>query len=198
MGPGGADTMVSDNTTPSTNGSLLLLIGAGGTGSYGGFSNSLAPGQYVSGGDIILGAGGFNSNDGAHDDTATFFNNLSAGTTGQAIALRWFPNITFAQFQSNVTPVAGQNFGTYNPLAAGNSSDNPDGSNLWVVPGPSATVELDFFTSNDFGTQAPSEGFANLSVTAVPEPSTYASAGLAGLGIVLVRRQFKNNQELNG
>jgi hypothetical protein len=198
-GPGGADTMVSDNNSPSTNGSLLLLIGAGGTGSYGGFSNSLAPGQYVSGGDIILGAGGFNSIP-THDETNTAFNGLSAGTTGQAIALRWFPQITYAQFLANVTPTAGQNFGTYNPLAAGNtggSADNPDGGNLWIVPGPSASISLNFFTTDDpfGGTQVPSEGFASFPITSVPEPSTYTAGILAAFSVGFVRLKFKNKQD---
>ena len=191
--------MVSDNTNGSPNGSLLLLIGAGGTGSYGGFSNSLAPGQFVSGGDIILGAGGFNSNSGFHDETNTAFDSLTAGVTGQAIALRWFPQITYAQFLASVTPIVGENFGTYNPLAAGNGSDNPDGGDLWVVPGPQSTVNLNFFTTDDpngppFGTQAPMEGFANSSVTAIPEPATWGAAALAALGTVIVGRKFRNKQ----
>jgi hypothetical protein len=203
-GPGGADTMVSDNTPPSNNGSLLLLIDAGPNGT---FSNSLSQGHYVSGDDILLGAGGFNSNGGGgtHDETNTVFSNMTAGTAGDLIALRWFPNITFAQFTANVTPIAGQNFGTYNPLANGNGStngqagsgpNNPDGGSLWSNPGTvsGATLSLNFFTTDDFagGTQTPFEGFANSTVTAIPEPSTYGAAALAALGAVLVRRKFNN------
>src|SRR5947209_565796 len=95
-GPGGAATMQADNAAPHNNGSLLLLIAAGGDNT---FSNSLMSGQYVSGNDVVLGAGGFDTNGGTNE-TLTSFANLS-GTASDLIALRWFPNITFAQYQAN-------------------------------------------------------------------------------------------------
>jgi hypothetical protein len=192
-GFGGALTMQADNAAPHTNGSLLLLIAAGGDTS---FSNSLAPGQYVSGNDVILGAGGFDTNGGANE-TLTAFSNLS-GTDGDLIALRWFPSITYGQFLASATPTAGQNFGTYNPLADGNPNNNPDiafdsQSSPWAVPaGNTGLLNLDFFTtdSDQGGTQAPPEGYANFAVTAVPEPATYVSALLAAMGAVTMKRKI--------
>jgi hypothetical protein len=185
-GPGGADTMVSDSTPPSTNGSLLLLIdeGAGNT-----LSNSLAPGQYVSGNNTILAAGGFNSNSGTHDETFTVFN-FTNGTAGDLIALRWFPNITLAQYQANATPSAGQTFGSYNPLAAGNGTNSPDGGDPWALPS-SGTINLNFFTTDDaMGSQLSSRGFANFTV--IPEPSVFALLAVGTIVAPFLSRRKKS------
>jgi hypothetical protein len=186
--------------TPMAQGSLLILISAGGDSA---FSNSLAPGQYVSGNDVMLSAmavpnsaAGFNNSGGA-DETINTFASLPnpPSATGDLIALRWFPQITYSQFLAGVTPTAGQNFGTYNPLANGNGSNNPDGGAPWAIPSGGPTINLDFFTtnSNGGGTQTPSEGYANFSVTAVPEPATCLAGvlGLGGIGLSIVRRRFK-------
>lgn len=169
-------------------GSLLVLIAAGGDGT---FSNTLAPGQYASGNDIVLSltsvpgsAGGFNSSGGT-DET---LNSLTIDTssfslaTGDLIALRWFPQITLAQFQLGATPAAGQNFGTYNPLFWTNLSNSPDGGDDWAVPIDGATVNFNFFTldSDGGGSQSPTEGYAQFIV--VPEPSSFALLGLGLIG----------------
>ena len=82
------------------------------------------------------------------------------------LALRWFPQISLTQFNAGTTPVAGNNFGTYNPLFWGNGSNNPDGGNEWAVPGGGATINFNFFTtdSGGGGTQSPAEGYAQFSV----------------------------------
>jgi hypothetical protein len=198
--------------TTMPTGSLLLLIEAGGDNS---FSNSLAPGQYVSGNDILLSAtafpgsaGSFN-NSGGPDETLNAITNLPTTNTGDLVALRWFPQITYAQWQAGATPTAGQNFGTYNPLTNGNGSiapsstqcpgggtaNSPDCGNVWAVPSGGATINLNFFTtdSGGGGTQTPAEGYASFSVTAVPEPSTYLGGFLAAstIGFTMLRRRIK-------
>jgi hypothetical protein len=189
-------------TTMATN-SLLLLIEAGGDNS---FSNSLAPGQYVSGNDIVLSAiafpasaGGFN-NSGGTNETINTLTNLPSTNTGDLIALRWFPQITLAQWQAGATPTAGQSFGTYNPLtngsgtiAPGGGANNPDGGAVWAVPSGGTTINLNFFTTNSDGggTQTPAEGFANFAV--VPEPTAFVLdlLGGAGFGLAALLRRFK-------
>ncbi len=173
-------------------GSLLLLIEAGGDST---FSNTLAPGQYVSGNDVVLSAtafptsaGGFNTSGGT-DETINLFTNLSTANQGDLVALRWFPQISYAQWQLGATPTAGQVFGTYNPLAVGNGSNNPDGGDPWAVPA-SGTINLNMFTtdSDGGGTQMPSTGYANFAVSAVPEPSSltlivFGFLSIAGIGL---------------
>jgi hypothetical protein len=179
-------------------GSLLILVEAGGDGT---FSNNLAAGQYVSGNDILLSATAFPNSaaafntSGGTDETVNLFTNLSTANPGDLVALRWFPGITYAQWQGGATPTAGQVFGTYNPLAAGNGTNNPDGGDLWAVPSQ-GTINLNFFTtdSGGGGTQAPATGFASFTVTAIPEPSiTLLSLLGAGIGGALLRRSNKRS-----
>ena len=82
-------------------GSLLILVAAGGDNA---FSNTLAPGQYVSGNDILLSAmsfapsaGAFNGSGGIDETINTIQINTSSLPslqTGDLLALRWFPQIT--------------------------------------------------------------------------------------------------------
>jgi hypothetical protein len=183
-------------------GGLLVIVAAGEDGS---FSNSLNPGQYVSGNDILLSqvafpnsSGAFNTSGGTQETINPIVINTSnfpTLATGDLLALRWFPQITQAQFLTGTTPSAGQTFGTYNPLAAGNPTNNPDGGSVWAVPSAGATINLDFFTANSDGggTQPASAGFANFTVTAVPEPATVVSELFGGaiLGASLLLRRFK-------
>ena len=163
--------------TPMALDSVLVLVAAGGDGL---FSNTLAPGQYASGNDIVLSvmsapgsAGAFN-NSGGPDETLNLLTIKTAGfptlVVGDLLALRWFPQISLTQFNSSVTPVAGNNFGTYNPLFWGNGTNDPDGGNEWAVPAAGATINLNFFTtdSGGGGTQSPSEGYAQFTVGGLP------------------------------
>ncbi len=184
--------------TPMPLGSVLVLVAAGGDGS---FSNSLSAGQYVSGNDVLLSLttapNSFKpfNNSGGTDET---FNTITINTAsfpglavGDLLALRWFPQISQTQFQSGTTPAAGNNFGTYNPLFWGNPNNAPDGGNTWSVPSPGATVNLNFFTiDSDFGgTQAPATGYAQFSV--IPEPSTWALLSCGLIGAVGLRLRKK-------
>ena len=184
--------------TPMPVGSVLVLVAAGGDGS---FSNSLSAGQYVSGNDVLLSlttvtnsSGAFNTAGGA-DETLNVITINTASFPGLAVgdllALRWFPQISKTQFQAGTTPAAGNNFGTYNPLFWGNGTNNPDGGNTWSVPSPGATVNLNFFTlDSDFGgTQAPATGYAQFSV--IPEPSTWALLSCGLIGAVGLRLRKK-------
>ena len=173
-------------------GSVLVLVAAGGDGS---FSNSLAPGQYASGNDILLStltglgsSGAFNTSGGT-DET---LNTLTISTTtfpslavGDLLALRWFPQISQTQFQTGTVPSAGNNFGTYNPLFWGNGTNNPDGGQVWAVPSGGATINLNFFTTDTAGTQTPSRGYAQFTV--VPEPSSFALIGVSLFGAAAFR-----------
>lgn len=186
-----------DSTTPMPLGSVLVLVAAGGDGT---FSNTLSSGQYVSGNDILLSlttvpgsSGAFNIAGGPEET----FNTITINTTafpslavGDLLALRWFPQISQTQFQAGTTPVAGNNFGIYNPLFWGNGTNNPDGGQTWSVPSPGATVNLNFYTTSaPPGTQDPAAGFAQFSV--IPEPSTWALLSCGLIGAVGLRLRKK-------
>jgi len=175
--------------TPMPAGSVLVLVAAGGDGS---FSNSLAAGQYASRNDILLSlitvpnsAVGFNTSGGPDETLNTITINTSSFPSlavGDLLALRWFPQISLTQFNAGTTPSTGNNFGTYNPLFWGNGSNNPDGGQAWAVPSGGSTVNLNFFTtdSGGGGSQAPAEGYAQFTV--VPEPSSFVFVGISLLG----------------
>ncbi len=167
-----------DNVVPFSNGSLLLLVAANGDGT---FSAAVEAGNFVAGNDVLLAAGGFN-NGGGTDETITFFSVPTGGLylpVDDRIALRWFPDITYAQYLAGTKPSAGQRFGTYNPRTSipSNTSDNPDGGDPWLLPA-GGSVELNFFTvdSDRGGTQHEIEGYANSAVSASPTPTPTPSA----------------------
>jgi len=179
-------------------GSLLILISAGADGIFE-TPNSLSPGRYVSGDDVLLSvisettsAGAFNTSGGTNETINLFTVTNVTPPTGQLLGLMWFPGITFTQWQAGATPTAGQRFGFYNPTFYGNSNNNPDGGNPWAVPNAGSLINLNFFTtdSSGGGTQLISEGFADFMV--VPEPSTFALFGLGGIGVALIRRRAKS------
>jgi len=159
--------MQADNTNlspngPPSNGSLLLLIDLGSSNAI---NNTLTPGNYVSGTNTILAAFGFNTISGPNE-TQNSIDITNTGTPGDLVALRWFPQITYAQYLSGALPAAGDYFGTYNP-----NGGNPDGGQPWVVPAPPASIDLSFVTTNSDsagppGTQPPASGFAGFQVSA--------------------------------
>lgn len=178
-----AAPMQIDDNSGSVNGSLLLILDLGAGNSV---SDTLSPGDFVSGSNTILAAGGFNDNGGTNE-TLTAFDVNAPATVGDEIALRWFPQITLAQYNLRAVPSGGYYFGTYSPAGG-----NPDGGDTWTVPSSGSLIDLNFFTTDsDFGgTQSPSLGFAGSQVQAVPEPSTYALTclGLLALFFIMKRR----------
>jgi hypothetical protein len=172
--------MQIDNTLPSSNGSLLLLLDLGPSNTI---DNSLTPGNFVAGTNFVLAAGGFNTNGGT-DETLTSFS-VTTGTVGDDLALRWFPQLTYAQYQGGALTASGDYFGTYAPTPLGST---PDGGDAWTLPTSGATIDLNFFTSDSDGggSQSPSAGFTNYEI---PEPSTFALFGIGSLVLVWFARQ---------
>jgi hypothetical protein len=181
--------MVADDTSGSVSGSLLLVIDLGSSDTP---DPVLTSGDYVSGTNSILAAGGFN-NTGGTNETLTAFDIpssvLSTFSTGDEIALRWFPQITLQQYESGALPMTGYVFGTYSP-----SGGDPDGGDTWTVPADGSLINLDFYTMNSDGggNESALDGTASdVVVSAVPEPSTYL---LVLLGLPLLfwayRRRF--------
>ena len=157
-------------------GSLLLLVDIGTTDTI---DTALIAGHFVAGADTILAAGSFNNGGLGVNETSNAFNNITSGTVGDNIALLWFPQITYNQYEGGTLTVAGDYFGAYTPSPAGST---PDDGQTWTVPGAGATIGLNFFTVDDEeGSQPNSAGYANYQVESAPEPSTFALFGVGSL-----------------
>jgi hypothetical protein len=181
------------------NGAVLVFITAGANGVFD-TPNNLSAGNYVAGDDVLLSvftdpSSGqpFNTAGGTNETNSVFAISSVVAPTNQLLGLMWFPGITYSQWQVGAVPANGQKFGFYNPLFYGNATNNPDGGDVWAVPA-SGLVNLNMFTtdSSGGGTQAPSEGLANFTVTttAVPEPSAVAqllTGAVIGAGMLLRR-----------
>jgi len=171
-------------------GGLLLLIANGG-------ENSFQPAgldQFVTGDNTIVDAFGMTDAAGLANEVEASISGISLSSSvasGDLLALRWFPGITYSQYETalgtsqtaaNDLLGAGQYYGTYSAGLA-----HPDGGNNWEVPADGSTVDLNFYTTDSTGggTQAPSEGFASAEIAAIPEPSDLASLTLAASAFAL-------------
>jgi len=192
--------ILSDNTAshnPISNGSLVLLI-ASPDGS--GFTTPVIAGSYVAGNSIILAGFSYSTPNSPYlpgevvaDATTTPTLDGLTVPSGYRFALRWFPEVTYAQYKnSSFSTVAGIFYGTYSG-PSDSSSVNAFGGNAWKASGDGG-YSLYFFTSNvpDTGsTLNPSLGYADLQVLAIPEPSSVVqmAGGLLAVGAWVRRRR---------
>jgi hypothetical protein len=102
--------------------------------------------------------------------------------TGDQLLLRWWPGLTAA----SAAPAAGQTFGQFRTDIVQDLSDI-----TWNVPGDGSNVFLNFFTQSQGGANPESAGLANMTVLAIPEPTTYALLLVGLAGAVFVRRRIK-------
>jgi hypothetical protein len=193
-----AGQLRTNSSTGLPVGSVLIFITAGADGIFQ-TPTGLKQGSYVAGDDVLLSvvsdpnsAQAFNISGGTNETINLFSISNVTPPTGQLLGLMWFPSITYTQWQAGATPVAGQTFGFYNPLFWGNGTNNPDGGNNWAVPA-TGLITLNFFTtdSGGGGTQAPSEGYGNNFVVAIPEPSSIALVAIGALALIGLRRRTK-------
>ena len=162
----------ASGSTPVADGSLIQIIAS----SDNVFAAPTA-GAFIGGNDVLLFSGSFDSS--TTSVTGAMSISLSNLTLAQGTNLlaRWFPTLTTA----SLTPGAGTAYGQYGSLT--------DVS--WVSPADGTTANPQMLTSSSgFGSAANSNGYAILTVAAVPEPSTYAALfGAAALGLVAWRRR---------
>lgn len=141
----------------------------------------------LSGDDFVLARwaiGGSSGTDGAFYDTTnelTFPGSVSGWSSGDPLALLWFPTLTTASTLAST----GDTYGLY-------SGPGSTGSAAWITPSDGATVGLKFLMTDaavDAGNLSPSLGDASLTVVAgVPEPSRSLLA-LLGFGVLALRRR---------
>jgi MYXO-CTERM domain-containing protein len=178
-------------TAAPTSGLVMLVANTSTTGSFGSTSVQagapLGVGANIMTNDVILkewSIGGSSGTAGAfYDTTGALSTSL---TTGNPLALLWFPTLT----TSSSTATASAPYGIY--TGPGNNGTG-DTSAAWSVPAAGSTVTLDMYTSNAaFGPYnsplANSAGVASLTVSGAPEPSRAILAAL-GMGALLLRRR---------
>ncbi|HTG45675.1 MAG TPA: hypothetical protein VK633_14225 [Verrucomicrobiae bacterium] len=163
-----------------------------GAGLPSGFAGPVA-GSYSSGDDFVIARWDLDSGFGAGAFDRSLSVVLTGGwTTGDPLALLWFPTLTSGDLPTDGTP-----YGFFRD----DVSDSLTSRAPWVTPSASDTVNLEFATQDansgvfngatyPGGAYAPSVGNANLTV--VPEPSQYAAAfGLICAGIAFTSRKFR-------
>ncbi|MEJ0000343.1 MAG: PEP-CTERM sorting domain-containing protein [Verrucomicrobiota bacterium] len=195
--------MQVDNNFGSLDGSLLLLIDTG-SGSTSSADNLLTTGQYVSGGNLILAAGGFNENNGPAETSTVFdipgslftTNTISAGDN---LVLRYFPQITYQEYLDGTLPSVGLFFNTVSASDANVAADNAAFGNDsidFVVPANGSSVDLSYFTTDSAGGGSEPVANALFQVSdraAVPEPSSLALLLLsAPLALWALRRRARS------
>ena len=173
-------------------GGLLLLITDTNTG-QGDFGLSLSAGQYVTGNDAVLDAFAMNYSITTGEDGSALSIPYGGLVQNDELALRWFPGITYANYETALTGgtaaallTAGQYYGTYSTTA----SLPVDGGNAWLIPADGSNINLVFNTTDDGGNEAPSAGYASSQIPAVPEPATLSlMAGAVAVGAMALRRR---------
>lgn len=178
-------TFDGDDFRTGSNGSLLdgslVLLLAKTTGPATGFdtlqTGTLNVGDFLNGSYQVLGRTGVDHTStgsltpgasGATDPLTLASGAFADLTTGDQLAVVWFPNLTFS---SSFSFVSGASYGLY----------TINSSSAWQVPADGASFEV----------KVPNGAMASFTaVSAIPEPSTYAAlTGLAALGLAGWRRR---------
>ena len=117
---------------------------------------------FVSGDDIIIASGPATSGTWGFPLSASYSGDWNAG---DRLQLYWFPSST----SISTPPNTGDSYGAYRTEAVSTGSDI-----AWVSPADNFNGALSLLTlSSPGGTIANSAGYADFTVAAVPEPSTY-------------------------
>jgi hypothetical protein len=171
---------------------LFLLVASTTNSSFGPISPgaSLDVGSILDGDDdVVLFRGDLTAYgvDGVLSTSVTGINfaNFANFGPGDSLALYWFPTLTTAS--TTIDP--GTTYGVYT------STIPVDGSAAWIAPADGTTDHFLFFYTQDGselspGAEASNPASAgNASLTVVPEPASMLLFGLAGLGMMTVRRR---------
>jgi len=177
------DTTPSSYLATGSDGALLQLI-ASTTGSFAAPSADSFTGDDPN--EMVVANLAMNDFSGP-DETDNAFDVTLTGNfgPGDALMLRWFPNISLDQQQAGMTPSLGTIYGQFE----GSDADNGLG---WIIPENGANDTgnggLFFLTTSSGGDHPDSGSLANLTVVSVPEPGTifsFASGAIifCGLGL---------------
>lgn len=174
---------------PLSDGRLVLLVADTGNDGFGPLlsGRALHTGSFLNSDDQILfgtsiDSDSFGAGSIVGSATGLKFSDFPSLTVGRSLALIWFSSATseslsggeeYGLFTGGLTPLAG---------------------NPWAVPAQGALIELSFLTDAvDEGVYSSLLGQTSHTVSAIPEPSTYAVLlGLAVLGFAAYRRRSRS------
>jgi hypothetical protein len=177
----GAKSLFNSAGSLLPDGTLFILVADTlGNGFGTAQAGSLAIGNFISGDDQIIGHGFTEISSGSAIGSGSATNvPLGTGaysqfTTGDSLAVMWFPGLTTSSFSLT----SGASYGYFR-------TNSPSSGAAWTVPSAGQSVSIEELNLlNDTGAMS---GRALL--TAIPEPSTYAAiCGLAMLGFAAFRR----------
>jgi hypothetical protein len=173
--------------TPLPNLSLVLLVADTQNNGFGDLTaGTLNVGDFLNGtDDRILFRAAVNTALGgsAVQDTLTNATLTGSWNQGDALALVWFSGLTSGSFSFT----SGQSYGRFTTSSA--LSGDP-----WITPGDGGAITLSFVTSSLGGSYGDALGRASL--TAIPEPATFATwVGALAAGAMAWRRK-KNSCQL--
>lgn len=168
-------------------GGLVLLIADTSRNGFGSLlsGSSLSAGSFLNTDDQILGSATILPNFtgsamGSFTSIPLESGAYSTLNSGDPLAVVWFSTLT----GSSTTLVGGASYGVFSSTSA-----TVDGA-PWTVPAEGALANINFRTILGGGTHAETEAYASYTVSAIPEPSTYAAiAGALMLGVAVVRRR---------
>lgn len=123
---------------------------------------------------------------GVFDAFAANLSFIDGWNENDPLRLYWYPTLTL----SSTAPGAGTSYGTYSDAVG------LDGSAAWLTPTESATISLYFYTNDATflspgGSNDADAGLANLTVSAVPEPSNLLYPLSLAMFLGVMRRRVR-------
>ena len=154
---GAADLRTAGGSAPVPDNSLVYVVASTTDTTF----NPPTSSGFVSGDDIIIASGPATSGTWGFSLGASYSGDWNAG---DRLQLYWFPSST----SISTPPNTGDSYGSYRTDTIPTLPEIP-----WISPVDGGTYSLNFLTISAGGSIGNPAGYADFTVAAVPEPSTY-------------------------